>query len=70
MRALLAEMGLSDFADKIIYEGYNSTRLISEMNESELACSAGKNRLPPAVPGALKARHPLLRRILDPARFG
>ena len=59
LRALLAELSLSQFADKIISEGCNSVQMLSEMDADELARSAGRNRIPPAVPSALRPRRPL-----------
>ena len=49
LRKLLAELSLSQFADAIIKEGYDSVKMVSELNETDVACAAREteHRTPP-----------------------
>jgi hypothetical protein len=50
LRTLLEELSLSQFADAIVKEGYDSVKMVSELNEKEVACTARETahrRVPP-----------------------
>ena len=40
LRTLMGELSLSQFADAIIKEGYDSVKMVSELSETEVACAA------------------------------
>ena len=73
LRAKLAELSLSQFADKLIGEGYNSVKMLAEMNDAELSAvgmGAGhKKKLlpqPMQVPGPPVQAPPPMQQVAPP----